>query len=108
MLLTIGALRTVCERREMINEKMKILQDLVPGCNKVIGKELIINYIQLLQHQVESNSFNTCVCSSARERLCFKWDQIKDQRRSSLLSNARKILLRGRYQNLFPSKSFRI
>ncbi|KAL7172220.1 hypothetical protein ACSBR2_031838 [Camellia fascicularis] len=57
MLLTIGALRTVCERREMINEKMKILQDLVPGCNKVIGKELIINYIQLLQHQVEVTIF---------------------------------------------------
>lgn len=36
---------------------MKILQDLVPGCNKVIGKALvldeIINYIQSLQHQVE-------------------------------------------------------
>ncbi|CAL5353914.1 unnamed protein product [Camellia sinensis] len=52
-MLSIGALRTVCDRREMINEKMKILQDLVPGCNKVIGKELIINYMQLLQHQVE-------------------------------------------------------
>ena len=36
---------------------MKILQDLVPGCNKVIGKALvldeIINYIQSLQRQVE-------------------------------------------------------
>ncbi|KAA8542598.1 hypothetical protein F0562_023750 [Nyssa sinensis] len=44
-------------RREKISEKMKILQDLVPGCNKVIGKALvldeIINYIQSLQHQVE-------------------------------------------------------
>ncbi|XP_039062060.1 transcription factor BHLH089-like isoform X2 [Hibiscus syriacus] len=44
-------------RREKISERMKILQDLVPGCNKVIGKALvldeIINYIQSLQLQVE-------------------------------------------------------
>uniref|UniRef100_A0A0A9BCP0 BHLH domain-containing protein n=1 Tax=Arundo donax TaxID=35708 RepID=A0A0A9BCP0_ARUDO len=36
---------------------MKILQDLVPGCNKVIGKasvlDEIINYIQSLHRQVE-------------------------------------------------------
>ncbi|XP_052173714.1 transcription factor BHLH094-like isoform X3 [Diospyros lotus] len=42
-------------RREKISERMKILQDLVPGCNKVIGKasvlDEIINYIQSLQHQ---------------------------------------------------------
>ncbi|KAJ6868812.1 transcription factor bHLH79-like isoform X1 [Populus alba x Populus x berolinensis] len=54
-------------RREKISERMNILQDLVPGCNKVlnclaglllvIGKALvldeIINYIQSLQCQVE-------------------------------------------------------
>ncbi|KAL4313038.1 hypothetical protein GQ457_01G037410 [Hibiscus cannabinus] len=44
-------------RREKISERMKTLQDLVPGCNKVIGKALvldeIINYVQSLQHQVE-------------------------------------------------------
>ncbi|BAT76634.1 Transcription factor [Vigna angularis] len=44
-------------RREKISERMKILQDLVPGCGKVIGKALvldeIINYIQSLQRQVE-------------------------------------------------------
>ncbi|XP_031101284.1 transcription factor BHLH089-like [Ipomoea triloba] len=44
-------------RREKISERMKTLQDLVPGCNKVIGKALvldeIINYIQSLQRQVE-------------------------------------------------------
>lgn len=44
-------------RREKISERMKVLQDIVPGCNKVIGKALvldeIINYIQSLQHQVE-------------------------------------------------------
>ncbi|KAG6633043.1 transcription factor bHLH79-like [Carya illinoinensis] len=44
-------------RREKISERMKILQAFVPGCNKVIGKALvldeIINYVQSLQHQVE-------------------------------------------------------
>ena len=44
-------------RREKITLKMKMLQDLVPGCNKVIGKALmldeIINYVQSLQQQVE-------------------------------------------------------
>ncbi|KAG0542046.1 hypothetical protein BDA96_02G069300 [Sorghum bicolor] len=44
-------------RREKISERMKVLQDIVPGCNKVIGKasvlDEIINYIQSLQRQVE-------------------------------------------------------
>ncbi|KAG2632307.1 transcription factor BHLH094-like [Panicum virgatum] len=44
-------------RRKKISERMKVLQDLVPGCNKVIGKasvlDEIINYIQSLQCQVE-------------------------------------------------------
>ncbi|KAK4744472.1 hypothetical protein SAY87_010784 [Trapa incisa] len=44
-------------RREKISERMKFLQDLVPSCNKVIGKAIvldeIINYIQSLQRQVE-------------------------------------------------------
>ncbi|MQM22743.1 hypothetical protein Taro_055800 [Colocasia esculenta] len=44
-------------RRERIREKMKMLQDLVPGCDKVVGKALlleeIINYVQSLQNQVE-------------------------------------------------------
>lgn len=44
-------------RREKISERMKLLQDLVPGCNKITGKALmvdeIINYVQSLQCQVE-------------------------------------------------------
>ncbi|KAK4758502.1 hypothetical protein SAY87_019803 [Trapa incisa] len=44
-------------RREKISERMKYLQDLVPGCNKIIGKagmlDEIINYVQSLQRQVE-------------------------------------------------------
>lgn len=44
-------------RREKISERMKILQSIVPGCDKVTGKALmldeIINYVQSLQNQVE-------------------------------------------------------
>ncbi|KAL1192792.1 Transcription factor [Cardamine amara subsp. amara] len=44
-------------RREKISERMKALQNLVPGCDKVTGKALmldeIINYVQSLQNQVE-------------------------------------------------------
>ncbi|KAF3638314.1 Transcription factor bHLH74 [Capsicum annuum] len=44
-------------RREKISERMKFLQDLVPGCDKVTGKAVmldeIINYVQSLQRQVE-------------------------------------------------------
>nr|ACN21645.1 putative basic helix-loop-helix protein BHLH8 [Lotus japonicus] len=44
-------------RREKISERMNMLQQLVPGCDKVTGKALvleeIINYVQSLQHQVE-------------------------------------------------------
>ncbi|XP_052205467.1 transcription factor BHLH089-like [Diospyros lotus] len=44
-------------RRQKISERMKLLQSLVPGCDKITGKALIldeiINYVQSLQNQVE-------------------------------------------------------
>ncbi|EPS66593.1 hypothetical protein M569_08184, partial [Genlisea aurea] len=44
-------------RREKINARMKLLQELVPGCNKISGTALvldgIINHVQDLQRQVE-------------------------------------------------------
>lgn len=44
-------------RREKISERMKCLQNLVPGCNKITGKagmlDEIINYVLSLQRQVE-------------------------------------------------------
>ncbi|XP_077253492.1 uncharacterized protein LOC143892630 isoform X2 [Tasmannia lanceolata] len=47
-------------RRQKISERMKYLQDLVPGCNEITGKagmiDQIINYVQSLQRQVESLS----------------------------------------------------
>ncbi|XP_047325405.1 transcription factor BHLH094-like isoform X2 [Impatiens glandulifera] len=45
-------------RREKISERMRYLQDLVPGCNKITGKagmlDEIINYVQSLQRQIEA------------------------------------------------------
>ncbi|CAA0839815.1 Transcription factor bHLH74 [Striga hermonthica] len=44
-------------RRERISERMRLLQELVPGCNKITGKAMmldeIINYVRSLQKQVE-------------------------------------------------------
>lgn len=44
-------------RREKIRERMKFLQDLVPGCDKITGKAVmldeIINYVLSLQKQVQ-------------------------------------------------------
>ncbi|XP_050374749.1 transcription factor bHLH137-like [Argentina anserina] len=45
-------------RRAKIRLRMKLLQSLVPGCDKITGKarilDEIIKYVQLLQNQVES------------------------------------------------------
>ncbi|KAF0912632.1 hypothetical protein E2562_015306 [Oryza meyeriana var. granulata] len=55
-------------RREKINERMKLLQDLVPGCNKITGKAMmldeIINYVQSLQRQVEFLSMKLSTIST--------------------------------------------
>ncbi|KAL5206503.1 hypothetical protein ABZP36_034712 [Zizania latifolia] len=55
-------------RREKISERMKLLQDLVPGCSKVTGKAVmldeIINYVQSLQRQVEFLSMKLATVNS--------------------------------------------
>ncbi|MCD9561456.1 hypothetical protein HAX54_020578 [Datura stramonium] len=62
-------------RREKISERMKFLQDLVPGCNKVTGKAVmldeIINYVQSLQKQVE---FLSMKLATINPRLDFNID----------------------------------
>lgn len=64
-------------RREKISKKMKCLQDLVPGCNKVTGKagmlDEIINYVQSLQKQVE---FLSMKLATLNPRLDFNTDNI--------------------------------
>ncbi|XVE78153.1 hypothetical protein DITRI_Ditri13aG0121000 [Diplodiscus trichospermus] len=64
-------------RREKISERMKLLQNLVPGCNKVTGKALmldeIINYVQSLQRQVE---FLSMKLASVNTSLDFNVDSL--------------------------------
>lgn len=59
-------------RREKMSERMKFLQDLVPGCRKVTGKAVmldeIINYVQSLQRQVESLSMKLASVSPAQQQ----------------------------------------
>ncbi|CAI8595577.1 unnamed protein product [Vicia faba] len=62
-------------RREKISERMKFLQELVPGCSKVTGKAVmldeIINYVQSLQRQVE---FLSMKLATVNPRLDFNID----------------------------------
>ncbi|CAL0318089.1 unnamed protein product [Lupinus luteus] len=54
-------------RREKINEKLRHLQDLVPGCYKAMGMavmlDVIINYIHSLQQQIEFLSMKLSAAS---------------------------------------------
>ncbi|KAH9648076.1 transcription factor bHLH60 [Citrus sinensis] len=68
-------------RREKINARMKLLQELVPGCNKISGTALvldeIINHVQSLQRQVEVRlaHFNnqSLYSSSSSSSYIFLW-----------------------------------
>ncbi|KAK6916585.1 Myc-type, basic helix-loop-helix (bHLH) domain [Dillenia turbinata] len=64
-------------RREKISERMKYLQDLVPGCNKITGKagmlDEIINYVQSLQKQVE---FLSMKLAAVNPRIDFNIDNL--------------------------------
>ncbi|XP_019177103.1 PREDICTED: transcription factor BEE 1-like [Ipomoea nil] len=55
-------------RRGKINERLKCLQDIVPGCYKTMGMAVmldeIINYVQSLQNQVEFLSMKLTEASS--------------------------------------------
>ncbi|XVF20799.1 hypothetical protein REPUB_Repub12eG0034100 [Reevesia pubescens] len=72
-------------RREKINEKMRCLQDLVPGCHKTMGMAVmldeIINYVHSLQNQVEFLSMELATASSSYdlnlETECIKKAQVK-------------------------------
>ncbi|WZZ48262.1 hypothetical protein YC2023_048369 [Brassica napus] len=64
-------------RREKINARMKLLQELVPGCDKIQGTALvldeIINHVQSLQHQVEMLSMRL---AAVNPRTDFNLDSI--------------------------------
>lgn len=71
-------------RRERISERMKFLQDLVPGCSKVTGKAVmldeIINYVQSLQRQVEVGGHHSQSCF-----LCFDRCYVVHSERTKVL-----------------------
>ncbi|CAN4124826.1 unnamed protein product [Withania somnifera] len=54
-------------RREKINEKLRSLQELVPGCYKTMGMavmfDVIINYIRSLQNQIDFLSMKLSAAS---------------------------------------------
>ncbi|MCO5585720.1 hypothetical protein L7F22_039656 [Adiantum nelumboides] len=56
-------------RREKISQRMKVLQEIVPGCHKVLGKAMmldeIINYVKSLQRQVEFLSMKLAAANHA-------------------------------------------
>ncbi|GKV46531.1 hypothetical protein SLEP1_g53508 [Rubroshorea leprosula] len=58
-------------RRERIKEKLRCLQDLVPGCYKTMGMammlDVIINYVQSLQNQIEFLSMKLSAASLYHE-----------------------------------------
>ncbi|KAI3667904.1 hypothetical protein L6452_42974 [Arctium lappa] len=73
-------------RREKISERMKLLQNLVPNCNKVTGKapmlDEIINYVQSLQKQVEFLSMKLATVNP-----CLDFDTININQSNNNLSH---------------------
>ncbi|GMI79684.1 hypothetical protein like AT3G57800 [Hibiscus trionum] len=73
-------------RREKINARMKLLQELVPGCSKISGTALvldeIINHVQSLQRQVE---FLSMRLAAVNPRIDFNLDSIFTAESGSLL-----------------------
>eukprot|EP01018_Ginkgo_biloba_P026945 Gb_07223 [translate_table: standard] len=59
-------------RRKKIKERMRLLEELVPGCHKASGKAVmldeIINYVQSLKNQVEFLSMRLSVASACYDR----------------------------------------
>ncbi|CAN7135132.1 unnamed protein product [Brassica rapa subsp. narinosa] len=76
-------------RREKINARMKLLQELVPGCDKIQGTALvldeIINHVQSLQRQVEMLSMRL---ASVNPRIDFNLDTILASENGSLMDGS--------------------
>ncbi|KAL3652674.1 hypothetical protein CASFOL_002355 [Castilleja foliolosa] len=87
---------SLAERK--ISERMKMLQDLVLGCNKVTGKAVmldeIINYVQSLQRQVEF--------------LSMKLSTVNPSMDEALMSNSKDMFeSRGSMpHNMYPPESY--
>ncbi|KAL5230957.1 hypothetical protein ABZP36_029733 [Zizania latifolia] len=79
-------------RRERISERMRMLQALVPGCDKVTGKALvldeIINYVQSLQNQVEFLSMRIASMSPVLYGFGLDSDGLHDQKIGGMFQEA--------------------
>ncbi|KAK4412998.1 Transcription factor [Sesamum alatum] len=75
-------------RREKINARMKLLQELVPGCNKISGTAMvldeIINHVQALQRQVE---FLSMRLAAVNPRIDFNLDALLAAESGSSIDN---------------------
>ncbi|KAK8633134.1 hypothetical protein V6N13_013988 [Hibiscus sabdariffa] len=75
-------------RREKINARMKLLQDLVPGCSKISGTAIvldeIINHVQSLQRQVE---FLSMRLAAVNPRIDFNLDSVFTAESGSLMDS---------------------
>ncbi|KAL4351806.1 hypothetical protein GQ457_06G025120 [Hibiscus cannabinus] len=75
-------------RREKINARMKLLQELVPGCSKISGTALvldeIINHVQSLQRQVE---FLSMRLAAVNPRIDFNLDSVFTAESGSLMDS---------------------
>ncbi|KAL6958921.1 hypothetical protein U1Q18_040267 [Sarracenia purpurea var. burkii] len=75
-------------RREKINARMKLLQELVPGCNKISGTAMvldeIINHVQSLQRQVE---FLSMRLAAVNPRIDFNLDSLLVAESGSSMDN---------------------
>ncbi|XP_027349978.1 transcription factor bHLH48-like isoform X1 [Abrus precatorius] len=75
-------------RREKINARMKLLQELVPGCDKISGTALvldeIINHVQSLQRQVEILSMKL---AAVNPRIDFSLDSLLATDGASLMDS---------------------
>ncbi|KAK8588795.1 hypothetical protein V6N13_087690 [Hibiscus sabdariffa] len=70
-------------RREKINARMKLLQELVPGCSKISLDE-IINHVQSLQRQVE---FLSMRLAAVNPRIDFNLDSVFTAESGSLMDS---------------------
>ncbi|XP_054794966.1 transcription factor bHLH75-like [Prosopis cineraria] len=73
-------------RREKINEKLRCLQDLVPGCYKAMGMavmlDVIINYVLSLQQQIEFLSMKLSAASMCFDFNTYEMNTIQTMQRS--------------------------
>ncbi|KAL5744104.1 hypothetical protein ACOSP7_026962 [Xanthoceras sorbifolium] len=76
-------------RREKINARMKLLQELVPGCSKISGTALvldeIINHVQSLQRHVE---FLSMRLAAVNPRIDFNLDSMLAAESGSLMDSS--------------------